>query len=191
MGSLRSTRREAKIEKSTPGPVEAALEEAIFRADYRAVYKLLMAGANPNTRGVICPDQSPFSFAITTEQSDIVEILISFGANVNDGKIQPYGTPLKAAGIREKALGLVSLLLDHGADINAGKKEGWTALMQAISLRLWPKAKLLIQRGADVTVRGEKAGTALDLLGSPRGAAKREIKKLLEEAMLRQSNTVE
>ena len=182
MGSLRSTFREANIER--PGPADAALEEAIFRGDYRQVYKYLMAGANPNTRGVIEPNGSPFTWAVAVGQTDIVSILISFGA----GKIEPYGTPLMKAGIKEQDLPIVSTLLDHGADIDAGKKDGWTALMAAISWRNFPKAKLLIQRGADVTVRTKEGQTALDLLGSPRGAAKRELKKLLEDEMARQED---
>ena len=55
----------------------------------------------------------------------------------------------------------VKFLLEKKADPNALYKQGYTALIEAIDRQYWVIARLLIQYGADVTLKDEKNNSPL------------------------------
>jgi ankyrin repeat protein len=129
------------------------------------VKTLLKARANPNItvetwdhRGKNFRDRTALLSAISCEHMALIELLLEFGANVNEparGRI--LRTPLQAA--CEKAnLEAIRLLLNHGAEINAppARQRGATALQFAAISGHIGIAALLLQRGADVNAPAAK-----------------------------------
>jgi ankyrin repeat protein len=60
---------------------------------------------------------------------------------------------------------LIKMLLDRGAQINhtTDKAIGWTSLMMACSCGYSECIRLLLENGADMSVRSKKGETAIDL----------------------------
>jgi ankyrin repeat protein len=58
-------------------------------------------------------------------------------------------------------ISVVKFLLDKKADPNALYKRGYTPLIEAIDRQYWVIARLLIQYGADVTLKDEKNNSPL------------------------------
>jgi len=54
--------------------------------------------------------------------------------------------------------------LNRGADIDAVNRDGCTALMIALHYYHFPKAELLVERGADIRIRNRLGKTAYDLI---------------------------
>ena len=78
---------------------------------------------------------------------DIVALLLTKGADVNDGANQYGVTPLHLAA-EENHLAVVELLLKHGADPTAVERNGYTALTRAGWREHWDVAAILIANGA-------------------------------------------
>ena len=64
---------------------------------------------------------------------------------------------------REQTSAMVSLLLDHGSNVNAVNSEGRSALMEAALWGRLDNAKVIIRRGADISLRDCKKRVAADL----------------------------
>lgn len=64
---------------------------------------------------------------------------------------------------REKSSAMVSLLLDHSSNVNAVNHEGRSALMEAALWGRFDNAKLLVDQGADKSLRDNKKRRAVDL----------------------------
>ena len=89
--------------------------------------------------------------------SRYAETLVELGANVNDVETGPRRkgnstrfTPLMAAA-REGKTDLVLLLIGKGADVNYQNEFKRTALSEAVLVRKYNTALLLLQNGADYT----------------------------------------
>lgn len=100
------------------GAGEIVLEYAIYHSPLAFIRKLLELGAEVNYR-----DHAGFPSliaALSTDRGDryeIVELLLSFGADIQDRGINGY-TPLHYAASLDDP-NAVELLLSHGADPNA------------------------------------------------------------------------
>jgi ankyrin repeat protein len=97
-------------------------------------------------------------YAAERGYKDVVELLISHGADVSARRTYPAGdTPLHGAA-RAEHENIVRLLVDNGADVNAKNNEGLTPADVAVRntrkmvTPLTPVAKLLIAKGADISV---------------------------------------
>ena len=99
--------------------------------------------------------------AANSGKKDIVEFLISKGANV-DAKDAYYGvTPLYYAAMHNYE-DIADLLLAKGADVNAKEEDGhYTLLYYAIWDNSKDAIKLLISKGANVNVKDESGYTPL------------------------------
>ncbi|KFX88718.1 hypothetical protein V490_07449 [Pseudogymnoascus sp. VKM F-3557] len=132
---------------------------------FGSVQTLISAGANVNgtTPGGITALQS----LITTNNIDIVQLLLNAGADANaPAPREKYGkTALQAAASQGK-VPIVGLLLRHGADPNAPAYEshGVTALQAAAIDGHLPVVLMLLRAGADVNAPAAKIGgrTALE-----------------------------
>lgn len=87
-----------------------------------------------------------------------VELLIKYGANVNDVEVGPRKqgnstrrTPLINAAITGSK-SIVKLLVDRGADVNYKNEYGQTALTEAVMQRNYKIALYLLEHGADYTI---------------------------------------
>ncbi|KAF5338867.1 hypothetical protein D9758_015555 [Tetrapyrgos nigripes] len=108
---------------------------------------------------VIAGSASPLYYASTISLSNIMQLLIEEGANINaqGGK---YGTPLLAA-VSMQNKDTVKLLLEKGADVNAQGGNYGTPLQAALFKGYDEIVKLLFENGADVNAQGGEYGTAL------------------------------
>jgi ankyrin repeat protein len=78
---------------------------------------------------------------------DIVELLVSKGALINDEENFYHMSPLHAAA-EEGHADVVAFLLSHKADIEAKERNGYTPLTQAGWRSHWDAAELLLKAGA-------------------------------------------
>jgi ankyrin repeat protein len=102
------------------------------------------------------------------DYTDIVEMLLIHGANVN-AKNNKGVTPLHIA-VLLGAVKIVKMLIRYGAYVNARDDEGNTPLHYATYIAHWralvnlpDKVKLLLENCADSTLRNSRGISALDL----------------------------
>lgn len=113
-------------------------------------------------------NQTALYAAVLKDREDLVQKLLEKGANPNiaDGD---GAYPLSEAVVRKSANPqIVKRLLDGGANVNAQEANKATALIYAASNKqISPQTRLeivqmLINKGADVTIKDEKGKNALD-----------------------------
>lgn len=102
---------------------------------------------------------SPLRKASRTGKKDIVEFLISNGANVKV-KYENGNEALHSAcsnGHTEVA----ALLIENGANVNAKAEDGWTPLLSAASCGNIDTIKLLLSKGADINAKDNKGSSPI------------------------------
>lgn len=99
-------------------------------------------------------ERSPLAFAVIRENVEIVEFLLSEGADPNGSS---ESLPIISAAFKGSIV-LVKLLLEHGADPNIAQKHGVTALGMTDSTAV---AKLLLDAGADIDAQANDGQSAL------------------------------
>ena len=162
---------------------------AIKRDDAQAINVLLSRGFDPNTldpkglnglylalrdqslkaAGVLitwpktdvelrtAEDESPLMMASLKGNLDLVRKLIDRGADVN----KPGWAPLHYAATNGH-LKIMELLLDENAYIDAASPNGTTPLMMAAHYGSAAAVKVLLEAGADPTIRNQLGLTAID-----------------------------
>ena len=100
---------------------------------------------------------------VSTNELHRVEVLLGYGASVNDcGR---YGLTALHYAVRGGKLPLIKLLLERGAQVNALDKDGLTPLLHLSRTRSKadpvPVMELLVASGADVNARDESQSTLL------------------------------
>ncbi len=95
--------------------------------------------------------------AIQDNESEVIDILIANGAQVN-AKNNNDNTPLHYAG---KSQEITALLINKGADVNAKNNQGITPLH---NVRQAEVATILIAHGADINAQDKKGKTPLHYL---------------------------
>ena len=100
---------------------------------------------------------TPLMLAASKGRHQVVELLLSHGANINARYIDPpgYGSSDQGATALGFAAGaghmpIVKLLLSKGADVSLKKTNGYTPLIDALNLGHQEVAKILIANKADV-----------------------------------------
>jgi len=126
------------------------------------IERLLLAGAQvDNYDGNTSLEQwyAPLSFFLTkahytcsnkTTQYNVVELLLRYGANVNNWSVFQQISPLMLCGYNPA---IAQLLLQHGANVNAVTNTGFTALMSAVTWDNTETIQILINWGANKTSR--------------------------------------
>src|SRR5574337_1540702 len=106
--------------------------------------------------------------------------LIALDADVN----KTGWTPLHyaASGTTQDAAAMVALLLEESAYIDAASPNGTTPLMMAVRYGLADVARLLVEEGADPTLKNELGLTALDFA---RQADRADMVELVVQAVRR------
>lgn len=130
-----------------------ALSWAVYWDNQESVNSLITAGADVNAANEY--GVTPLNLACKNRNPAVVKALLGAGADPNKA-LWSGETPLMTAS-RTGMTEVVQLLLDKGANINTQEpKRGQTALMWAISFRNPQTAKLLIYRGADLSLKTRK-----------------------------------
>ena len=92
--------------------------------------------------------------------TQMVQLLLEHGANVEDGESYHGISPLMAA-VNVQNISLVELLLNHGAQVNTQAADGKTPLIQMARAGNLPILQLLLDWGAQVPIYDEQAKNAL------------------------------
>lgn len=117
-----------------------------------------------------CPDNQkycfpPISHAIQLHRIDIINLLLEYGANVDEpsyNEKNSFNTPLMIAAWGGN-LNEVKLLIDNGASINQQDKgNGYTPLIKAVIQNHIEIVEYLIQKGADILIYSFQKRRALD-----------------------------
>jgi ankyrin repeat protein len=133
----------------------AALVQTVRAGDVKAAAAALDAGADINARDAdgITPlmhavhgDRPEIANPAATDHPEIVELLLSRGADVNARTDTGFVALFWTA--RYGHAGGAKLLIDHGADVNAKDKDGMTALRWATANKQSQVIELLKEAGA-------------------------------------------
>ena len=165
---------------------------AIQRDDGAAITALLRRGFDPNTRNLQgqsgltlalkqdalravqallqapqlqvsarnANDESALMLAAIKGHQELVKTLIARDADVN----KTGWTPLHyaASGVQAQSAAIVALLLEHHAYIDAASPNGTTPLMMAAQYGTREAAQLLLDEGADPTLKNQLGLSATD-----------------------------
>ena len=114
-----------------------------FIGDKQVAAALIAHGAELNPGGC---NESPLHAAIAEKQSDVAELLIDKGANVN-ARNASGRTPLHFLATFISDRRLAASLIEHGGDVNAKDKNGRTPLAFATQARNDQVAEVLRAHG--------------------------------------------
>ncbi|OJU89565.1 MAG: hypothetical protein BGO13_05195 [Burkholderiales bacterium 66-5] len=128
--------------------------------DSRKVAAVLLANRKLKVEARNAKDESALMMAALRGNLEAARILIARDADVN----KTGWTPLHyaASGSADTAQAMVRLLLEHSAYIDAGSPNGTTPLMMAAQYGEIDVARLLLQEGADPTIKNQLGLTAAD-----------------------------
>ena len=157
--------------------MELMLVAACKSGDDSLVLSLINSGVNVNCLARIdCREWSPLMMASDKGHTDVVQLLLERGAQV-DLQNNVGLTALIWASDKGHT-DIVKLLLERGAQIDLQNNDEWTALMMASSCGQTEIVKLLLERGAQVDLQDNVGQTVL-IEASDTGQT--EIVKLLLE----------
>jgi len=134
--------------------LSTALHHTVISGNADAVELLLAEGADVEAGNNYA--SRVLHYAAQKGHKEVVELLISKGANVN-ARNAVGDTPLHEAE-RAEHEDIIRLLIDNGADVNVKNNEGLTPAdvalgrIRKVVAPLTPVAKLLIAKGADISV---------------------------------------
>jgi ankyrin repeat protein len=125
--------------------------------DVGRLEELLSAGADPNCMVAA----SGRTLLMAAQSGSMVRLLLEHGADpgIRDDK---GATALHYAVTSPEALEIVPLLIEKGADVNAADDMGFTALISAVVNDKPDLVRLMLERGADPTIRTHDDQSALD-----------------------------
>lgn len=96
-------------------------------------------------------DYSPLHWAVKFRRENVVEVLLTHGADVN-AQNSNGDTPLYEAACKQKEV--VKFLLAHNADVNIKRHSGETPLFEAVICGDKEIVTMLLARNAEVNLRG-------------------------------------
>lgn len=133
-----------------------ALHVAV-REDSGKAVEALLKSPGVDVNAINQAGETPLMLAAIRGQLDLVKLLVERGALVNDAGWSALH--YAAAGPNEH---VVRFLLGRGADIDARSPNGTTPLMMAAGYGGLSGADILIEAGADATLRNDHQMTAAD-----------------------------
>jgi ankyrin repeat protein len=122
---------------------------------------LKVKGVNANAKDKIYGETAlHVSFKRSDPSAELLELLIANGADVNEQDNDSQGALYEACSVGDA--NSAAVLLRLGADINDDEDVfGHTALHAAIAVKSLPTVKVLIDAGADLTLRDKSGQSAL------------------------------
>jgi len=149
-----------------------ALHAAAEQGNLDMVKLLLDKGADPNLQDA--HGRTPLFLALDRKHFEVATTLAEAGSDAQ--RCMNHNRTLLMAAIEAKQPTLVSWALEQGADLNAIRddKRNATALMLAAADGDLELVSLLLDKGADVTLKNHEGKTVLDLCKN------QEVKALLQ-----------
>jgi hypothetical protein len=120
---------------------------------------LLDHGANVNTKRPNPTYITSLSWAVSSDNTELVRLLIDHGADIT-AAYDTGATALHTAAGRGD-LEIAKLLIEHGADVNAKLTDGWTPLHEAAYSGHKNIVELLLAHGADINATDIHGATPL------------------------------
>ena len=156
---------------NTRGPNgEIGLSMALFENSDKVV-QVIVAWPKTNVNAINSKGESPLMLAALRGQTDVAQLLLKKGADVN----KTGWTPLHYAA-SSAALPMLRLLIDKHAYIDAESPNGTTPLMMAAMYGTGAAVDFLLQEGADAQLKNQQGLTALQF--AQRGERPDAIKSL-------------
>jgi ankyrin repeat protein len=156
---------------------EDPLVNAAYRDDLSAVRQLVLTSENVNAFDKLT-NTSALAYAVEHSNRDIVQALLSAGADVNARNSEGV-SPLMYLGENASA-DLVKDLLSAGANPNSVDESGMTPLLQVAGNVPFQVVKTLLAAGADATAKDNEDTTVL--MNAAGNADVRVLKLLLSAA---------
>ena len=91
---------------------------------------------------------------------ETVKAFLDAGFDVNAAETGDFGSSLLHNAIRYGQMEVFTALIDHGADIDFIDAVGWTPLMEAIIDSKPEFGKILVEKGADLSIVNERGANA-------------------------------
>lgn len=133
---------------------------AALHQDSLKVFDVLLKAPRIDVNFASRQNETPLMMACIKGHLDIARELIKRGADVN----REGWTPLHYAASADmpKTLDIIKLLLEESAYIDAASPNGSTPLMMAAQYSSEAVVRLLLEEGADITLRNQRNMTAAD-----------------------------
>jgi ankyrin repeat protein len=148
---------ERGIDPNTPNPAGVPALMLALKLPTPAVAAALLARPDIHVELRNAQDESPLMLAALGGELEICQTLIERDADVN----KPGWAPLHYAATNSH-IPVIQLLLDHHAYIDAASPNGSTPLMMAAMYGNASAVKLLLESGADPSLKNDLGLTAID-----------------------------
>ncbi|MEX8194903.1 ankyrin repeat domain-containing protein [Comamonas guangdongensis] len=157
---------------------------AALHQDSLRVFKVLLSAPRIDVNLASRQNETPLMMACIKGHLDIARELIKRGADVN----REGWTPLHYAASADtpQTLDIVKLLLEESAYIDAASPNGTTPLMLAAQYSSEAVVRLLLEEGADITLRNQRNLMAVDFA---RLVDRRYMVELLDKALQNERRT--
>ena len=160
---------------------EALLIIAIKMNDQALVKLLIDKGADINVRK--SGNDTALLFAVDKNHQEIVKLLIEKGANLDS--VNSNGRTALNQACLSDYIKVAKILVDSGANLDLAEADGDTPLINILrngrNKNNDEFAKILINKGADVTIENKIQKTAMDY-------ASNDIKKMIEDVIKNKAN---
>ena len=136
-----------------------SMNEAIRKGDITEVKMII-----ESTKASVKSKYKAYPLLMTAAgcgHKDIVELLLSKGANVNAST--SWGSTALSVAARDGETNMVEFLLSNGANVNSKEYDGYTALSRAAMNGHTQIVKILLSKGANVNIQTKHGHTALTL----------------------------
>lgn len=157
---------------------------AALHQDSLKVFDVLLKAPKINVNLASRQNETPLMMACIKGHLDLVKRLIKLGADIN----REGWTPLHYAASADtpQTLEIIKLLLEESAYIDAASPNGSTPLMLAAQYSSEAVVKLLLEEGADITLRNQRNMTAADFA---KLVDRRYMEELLGKALQKERRT--
>jgi len=144
---------------------ELGMRPLEYASSFECIKLLLEAGAEPNIF-FESTGSTPLQIASIRQHTDVVKILLKYGANPNIPNMNGLAAldhAVHAMNVCNGCVDIVEVLLAHGADVNHQDASGFTAFHRAVMFNNIILVKLLLEHGADPLIKTNYDKTALEM----------------------------
>jgi ankyrin repeat protein len=143
---------------------ELGMRPLEYASSFECIKLLLEAGAEPDIF-FESTGSTPLQIASIRQHTDVVKILLKYGANPNIPNMNGLTAldhAVHACNLRGNT-DIVESLLSHGADVNHQDASGFTVLHRAIMFNNKPLVHMFLDHGADPLIKTNYDKTCIEM----------------------------